>query len=101
MATSTQDIISILVAFMHEHGGPDESWYVGLACDPRVALFEIHGVREETDHWLFKGAFTVYAARRVHDQIRSHLGTDGSPIGSGDHDATHVYAYQKAPHTRP
>lgn len=99
LATSVQKAISDIENYMGQVGGYYRDWYVGIASDVRQRLFADHGVREKGDYWIFRDCGTDTAARDAEDYFL-RKGCDGGP-GGGDYTTKYVYAYRKAPHTRP
>lgn len=100
MASSKQEIVSDITEHMTKEGSAYRFWYVGISQNPRDRLFDDHGVREESDWWIFRWAASSRAAREVEDYFVNQLGTDGGP-GGGDVDARGVYGYRKQRHTDP
>ncbi|HQU07586.1 MAG: hypothetical protein B7X04_01405 [Parcubacteria group bacterium 21-54-25] len=101
MPASISEIIANFVAFINEHGGAGDSWYVGIASDPRDRLVRTHGVQEDVDIWLFRGAPTVTAARGVLYYFVNEFGVDGGHPDDGTDEGPFVYLYKKAVTTRP
>lgn len=100
MASTRQQIIADMTAYMRKHGSASAAWYVGVSKDARDRLFGDHCVREEGDAWIFRQATTAREAREVESHFLDVVGTAGGP-GGGDHTADMVYAYRKASHTDP
>lgn len=67
MVYSVQQIKFEFLSYIKEFGGRAEEWRVGVAEDGRRALFELNGVDEERDVWLWKPALSANAARMVRD----------------------------------
>jgi hypothetical protein len=67
MIYSVQQIKFEFLSYIKEFGGRAEEWRVGFAADARYGLFELNGVDETRDIWLWKPALTPAAARTVYD----------------------------------
>jgi hypothetical protein len=65
MVFSVQQVKYEFLAYIKEFDPTFSNWYVGLADQPRQALFEHHGVRDAEDPWLYKQLLTNRAARTV------------------------------------
>ncbi len=99
-AQSNQQIVSDFEAYMHRKGGGFRAWFVGLSEDAKKSLFDDHGVKEEGDAWIYARAGTPDDAWVIERFFVEVGGTDGG-VGGGETTATEVYAYKKAPHTKP
>lgn len=98
MAESKLKIIDDFVDYIIMGGNDFSDWYVGICKDAKLMFLE-HGVREKSDSWIFNKARSVIAAREIEEYFIKR-GTDGNP-GVGDNTADLIYAYKKAPHTKP
>lgn len=101
MVFSVQQIKYEILAYIKEFGGEFSDYYVGIAADPKKALFEKHHVDPEKDPWLYKQALSFAAARTVQDYFLRRLGADGEPVLRGDEDTDCVYVYKKSENTTP
>lgn len=101
MVFSVQQIKHEILAYMKEFGGDFGDYYVGIAADPKKALFEVHKVDEGADPWLYKQTLTFYAAQTVQDYFLRRLKADGEPVLDGDEDMDCVYVYKKSERTVP
>lgn len=81
-----------LLAYIEKCGGAYESWYCGIASDPRDCLFNRHGVTENPGAWIFRDCGTDTAARAV-EQYFHRLGCQGAGGGGGP-DTRFIYAYR-------
>lgn len=97
---SEAEIKAEMKAYIDKHGGPDSSWYAGIAADPKDRLFNDHGVHEKGDVWIHHPCASADIARSVEDYLINTLGCDGGG-GGGDENTTAVYAYKKSSHTDP
>jgi hypothetical protein len=66
MVYSVQQIKFELISYVKEFGADFTEWSIGLASDAPKALFEINGVDEDRDMWLWKPAVTNAAAAMIH-----------------------------------
>ncbi|MGB9625254.1 MAG: hypothetical protein ACPMAQ_10365 [Phycisphaerae bacterium] len=99
MTKSKQQIIDEITTHIRKRGGEPGTWYVGTSNDSRAALFDQHKVKEKGDRWIRRRADSAIVAREVQEHFVSTLATDGkAAVGETAH---MVYAYRKAPHTRP
>ncbi len=99
MVKSKQQIIEEITRHMRKRGGKPGAWYVGTSADARTALFGKHEVKEKGGHWIRRRAGSADEAREVQRHFVDVLATDGTP--ATDAAADMVYAYRKAPQTRP
>jgi hypothetical protein len=86
--------------YIRKGGGTCSDWVIGISKEPRIRLFNGHGVHERGDLWIYRTAQTYEAARDIESYFVNSLGTEGG-IGEGGQDSHHVYAYKKSPHTAP
>ena len=100
MAKTKEELIAAINAYMQKGGGVYKAWYVGISKDAKDRLFNGHSVKENGDWWIYDRAISSTVAREVEDYYVNRMGTDGG-TGGGDYTADMVYAYKKAPHTRP
>lgn len=96
MAKDNKTIINEIVTFINENGDKANSWYTGIASDPKKRLEE-HGVK---GGWIYREAASVEAARLIEAYLVDKVGLDGGG-GGGDAGSRFVYAYKKKPHTTP
>lgn len=85
--------------YIYKGGGGYADWYIGIATDPRVRLFNDHSVEKESDSWIFRDCNTDANARNVEEYFLNK-GCDGG-AGGGDSSTKYAYAYKKNSHTRP
>ncbi len=96
---STQQIIDDITTHIRKRGGHPDTWFVGTSASARSALFGQHEVKEKGDRWIGRRADSAVVAREVQKHFVETLATDGKTVI--DEAANMVYAYKKAPHTRP
>jgi hypothetical protein len=89
-----------IVSYINMSGGGYAQWYVGIASDVERRLFTDHCVRKSGDRWVYQDCGDSMTARSVEEYFVKTLGADGGG-GGGDVLTRFVYAYHKAPHTRP
>jgi hypothetical protein len=99
MAKSNQQIIDEITAHIQKRGGAYGTWYVSTGQGARGCPFGDHQVKKRGDRWIRRRAQSSAAAHEVADYLVHTLATDGQT--GGDEAADLVYAYRKAPHTRP
>jgi hypothetical protein len=100
MVFSVQQVKYEFLAYMKEFDPVFSNWYVGLADQPKEALFDLHGVRNAEDPWLYKQLLTNRAACTVQNYFIEHLKTAGVPAIEQSEDVDCVYLYKIAAHTR-
>jgi hypothetical protein len=100
MVFSVQQVKYEFLAYIKEFDPTFSNWYVGLADQPKQALFEHHGVRDAEDPWLYKQLLTNRAARTVQQYFIEHLKTAGAPLIEQSENVDCVYLYKVAAHTR-
>lgn len=98
MAKPEEVVKKEIKEYIDKVGGLYNSWYVGIAEDPRERLFEEHNVDKDEDFWIYRECEDSDAARSVEDYFINVLGTDGE-TGGGDENTVYVYAYKKTPHS--
>lgn len=99
MRKSQQQIIEDITGHIHKRGGKPDAWYVGTCASTRKTLFGQHKVKQKGDRWIRRRAESAAVAREVQQHFIKSCATDGkATIGDT---ATIVYAYKKAPHTKP
>jgi hypothetical protein len=97
MSKSKAEIRSDIEDFIARHGGKYKEWYVGTAADPKTQIFKIHGFKGG-DKGLYRQAGSEIQAAEVVEYFTA-LGTLGNNAVVRDADC--VYAYKRAPHTKP
>lgn len=102
MILSVQQAKFELLAYIKEFDTAFKSWCVGISANPKQALFDIHGVRDEQDPWLYKQLLSHRAAQLVRDHFVEHLGAVGAPNPevADPEDVDCVFLYKIAQHTR-
>lgn len=98
MASTSEQIINDINAYIRNVGGTISSWYVGVASSARTRLFDDHGVDEKNGNWIYRQATSEAVARAV-EKAYLDAGCDGG-TGGGD-STTYVYAYLKTSSTNP
>jgi len=98
MATTREQAIADIRAYVERRGGAYRAWYFGIASDPRARLFRDHGVAEKGDSWIYRECESSEVAREVEAFFVRIFDTDGG-VGGGDATASWVYAYLKTPRT--
>lgn len=100
MVFSVQQVKYEFLAYIKEFDPTFSNWYVGLADQPKQALFEQHGVRDAEDPWLYKQLLTHRAARTVSQYFIEHLKTAGELPPEQSENVDCVYLYKISAHTR-
>jgi hypothetical protein len=100
MVFSVQQVKYEFLAYIKEFDPMFSNWYVGLADQPKQVLFDLHGVRDAEDPWLYKQLLTNRAARTVQSYFIEHLKTAGVPAIEQSENVDCVYLYRIAAHTR-
>ena len=100
MIVSVQQVKYEFLAYIKEFDSTFSNWYVGLSDQPKIALFDLHGVRDAEDPWLYKQLLTNRAARTVQDYFIDHLKTAGARGVEQSEDVDCVYLFKIAAHTR-
>ncbi len=102
MILSVQQAKFELLAYIKEFDTTFSSWCVGLAANPKQALFDVHGVRDEQDPWLYKQLLRHSAALIVRNHFVEHLGAVGAPDSEAAdlEDIDCVFLYKIAQHTK-
>ena len=100
MVFSVQQVKYEFLAYIKEFDATFANWYVGMSDQPKQALFDIHGVRDAEDPWLYKQLLTNRAARTVQDYFIGHLKTAGVVNADQSENVDCVYLYKIAAHTR-
>lgn len=95
---SKENIIVGFEAYIAKHGGRFGDWYVGVAANPQVRLFQDHNVNESADAWIYQDAGNDEVARSVEKYFLEIRLTQGGS-GGGDSSTRFVYAYKTGPHT--
>lgn len=88
-----------IIVYIEEHGGAFRNWYVGIATDARLRMFEDHKVDEKEGAWIVRICISDASARKVEEDLIK-LGCDGSG-GGGNVTTVEVYAYLKTAYTEP
>ena len=101
MVYSVQQIKFEILSYMKEYGGNFNDWYVGIAADPKSAMFQKHNVHQEDDIWLYKQALTFTACKTIQQYFLDKLKTDGEPVLEGNEDTDCVFLYKKSERTNP
>jgi hypothetical protein len=78
--------------YINKSGGGYSSWYVGIASDPRIRLFNDHNVDEKNDYWIYRACGSDTSARKVEEYF-INKGCKGG-TGGGDYTTQSVYAYK-------
>jgi len=98
---SVQQIKFELFAYIKEFGETFGDWYVGVADDPKAALFDRHKLDPADDIWLYRQAVSFAACQTVQRYFIETLGTDGALVISGTDHTDCVYLYKKSTNTVP
>ena len=101
MVYSVQQIKYEILAYIKEFGGDFNDWYVGIAADPKITMFEKHSVHQNDGIWLYKQALTFTACKTIEDYFLDILNTDGKAVAEGDEGTDCVYLYKKSERTSP
>jgi len=97
MSKSKSQIMDEIQAFMTRHGANAKDWYVGTAADPKSQLFKVHGFKNG-DKGLFRQAGSEIQAAEVAEFFMGMGAKGHKGVARG---AEFVYAYKRAPHTKP
>jgi len=92
------NIIEAVLRYAASKGGRRTQWYVGIAKDPKKALFKVHKVPKNKTPWMYKFAFDINEAIRIEDRLLRE-GFDGDKFPS-DRKANGIYVYRKTGETR-
>ncbi|MEI7640551.1 MAG: hypothetical protein WCJ46_03455 [bacterium] len=98
MSMVEKEVIEKIGEYVAKKGGQHREWYLGLAEDPKKAMFQKHNVDKDTDYWFFKFATDAIEAARIQDKMLMS-GFDGEKV-SHDAKAIGVFVYRKRPHTK-
>lgn len=97
MSKSKSEILDDISAFVAKHGGQTKAWYFGTSNAPRDQMFREHKFKQG-DVGLIRQANSELQAGEVVEFFTDQGGRGGATIKPG-HD--YVYAYKRAPHTKP
>ena len=97
---SPQQIQVEIMHLIHMERSPYSDWYVGIAKNPHIRLFQEHKVEMRNSWWIIRKAKNSEDARNVEKLIINTYGTDGDS-GGGDEESVYVYAYKKSATTKP
>src|SRR5579883_667779 len=97
MTKSKSEILDDFQAFIARHGAKYKDWYVGTASDPKAQMFRVHGFKSG-DIGLFRQAGSELQAAEIAEFLTG-MGAKGND--GVVRDADFVYAYKRAPHTKP
>lgn len=95
-----QQIIAEISTHMRKEGSHPSKWYVGIAANVEMRLFEAHNVPRENAWRIHRDASSSEIARRIESYFVHTVGTDGG-TGGGDWQTRWVYAYLKTTQTNP
>jgi len=98
---SVQQIKFEVLAYIKEFGAQFGEWYVGIADDPKQALFEDHRVDPENGIWLYRQAVSFAACLTIQRYFTETLGTDGIPPETGTEQTDCIYLFRKSETTVP
>ncbi len=85
--------------FFGKHGRYYNEFCIGIANDPKHALFTRHGVREFIDPWIHSTNALSSSVVRVMEKLFLDKGAKGGG-GGGDNNTCFIYAYRITPSTR-
>ena len=91
-------LIKRIRMYMSKFEGDYPDWYIGIAKDLDLDLFELHNV-DENGTWISFGADTEEIAKNV-EKYFMDKNTDGNPTKLED-DTRIVYVYKKNSKTTP
>ncbi|MGE4543281.1 MAG: hypothetical protein AB7D06_04125 [Pedobacter sp.] len=86
--------------FISRNGDDWANWYIGIAVDPSDRLVDDHKVDIGSDLWVCSEAFTPEEALLIKGRFVDEHGVD-SDDARDEKQGRFVYAYKKAPHTKP
>ena len=90
---NNQQIVNEIVMYIQNNGNNFLNWYVGIASDPRIRLFNDHCVQEKGGCWIFRSSLSSEDARIIENYIIDKYHTKGD-IGGGSENSNFVYAYK-------
>lgn len=97
MTKSKPEIRNDFEAFIAKFGGKYKEWCVGTAEDPKSQLFSVHKFKNG-DIGLYRQSGSEIQAAEIVEYFMD-LGAKGdNGVKRG---ADYVYAYKRAPHTKP
>ena len=94
-----QAVVDQIAAHIQKQGGNLSDWYAGITADVDQRVFGDHAVPKK-DHWRIHRQANSSNAARAAEKALLDWGCDGGD-GGGDDRSVFVYAYLKAPFTRP
>ncbi|MEO5372858.1 MAG: hypothetical protein H7840_01120 [Alphaproteobacteria bacterium] len=100
MAKDKGDIISDITTYIAKFGGRYGEWYVGASTDPKQSLYTRHKVKKGDPGLLRTAHSEVQAADVVGFFVKTYK-TLGEADGVVEQGKLHVYAYRRAPYTKP
>lgn len=98
---SVQQIKFEILAYIKEFGAQFGDWYIGIAENPKQALFVDHKVDPEKDIWMYRQTVSFAACQTIQRYFIETLGTDGEPANSGMEQKDCIYLFRKSENTRP
>jgi hypothetical protein len=99
MRFSESEIVEDIFEHIRQLGGELDEWHVGTAKEPQSPVFLQHSAEGLAEGFIYREAYTTYAAEEVLDRLHScGLHPDG---GSGHASGKIVFVYRPAPAARP
>jgi hypothetical protein len=86
--------------YIQTEKSPYSGWYVGIASNPHLRLFQEHNVDMDSPWWVICEARNSEEARTAEKVIIEKHGMDGGS-GGVDEKSIFVYAYKKTETTIP
>lgn len=99
MPKQENDVVNDIVCYIRKTQTPLDEWYVGIAKDAKVRLFEDHRVNKNMDYWIYRKCLSNDAACRVKQCLITKYQMDGG-LNSAGYALRFVYAYKKERHTK-
>ena len=79
MSMTEQNTMEAILKYVESKGGTKSLWYVGLAKDPKKAMFKEHNVAEHGSPWFYNFAVDPQEALRIYDKLLM-MGFDGARL---------------------
>ncbi|MDK2849240.1 MAG: hypothetical protein PWP34_2593 [Desulfuromonadales bacterium] len=100
MPVSVFRVVREIREYIVGQGEDWENWYIGITVDPSDRLCDDHLIRFGHDRWFCREAFTPEEAQEARDKLVADYAVDGDEARD-EKTGRFVYAYRKAPHTKP
>lgn len=100
MPVSVFRVVREIREYIIGQGDDWENWYIGIAVDPSDRLSDDHLIKFGQDRWFCREAFTPDEAREAKAKLVGDYAADSDET-LDEKAGRFVYAYRKAPHSRP